>query len=655
MKIRVLQLIILIMVSPAICQAQDFNARILMTVGGINTEAGEFIRMYKKSLEPGKIMPVDDYVGQFSLFKRKVADAISEGYDTTSAFRNELSGYRNQLAQNYLTDTQTKEKILLKAYRRSMTEINAWHILVSMPQNATPRDTLKAWKKAGEIRVRIVNGEPFEQVARSTSDDQSVRINGGNLGYFTAFQMIMPFEDAVYSMKKGALSMPVRTPYGYHIIKVADIRPSKGRIQVAHIMKNTPPGTPEPDLRKAEEEINAIYKKLQDGGSFSDLAMKYSDHKESAVKGGVLNWFGTGEMIPDFSEAAFAIADTGEYTEPVRTIYGWHIIKLLNRKPPGTFEETSSYLESRINQSYLNSLSKKTFVEKLKKEYGFRINKTAYNWFLENTDTLIIQGVKKYDRQALPEGNIYSFTDQAFTNNEFADFIEKSGSLVVTGDSSYFIKTLLETSSSDQLIAYENSVLEKKYPEFRYLMNEFHDGILLFDVSNKKVWDRINHDSVGLHRYYEENKFKYLSKKQIEAKIYTLKETDGEKKLASAYKKYSGQPDTDNRLMEKFNNKNEPLLIKKDSIWVSGDDPEIDKLVWVAGTQYFSLNGFPSIILIKKVKDPLPLNFEEVQERMMTGYQEYLDNEWIRQLKEKYSVKIDSLVLDEVKMKLLNE
>ena len=160
---------------------------------------------------------------------------------------------------------------------------------------------------------------------------------------------------------------------------------------------------------------------------------------------------------------------------------------------------------------------------------------------------------------------------------------------------------------------------------------------------------------LGLHEYYEENKYNYLSKKQIEAKIYTLKIMNGEKMLASAYKKYSGKPDTDNRLLEKFNKKNDTLLIIRDGIWISGDDPEIDKVEWVTGTHYFTMHGFPSIILIKKVKDPLPLKFEEVQEKMMTGYQEYLDSEWIRQLKEKYSVKIDSLVLDEVKKKLINE
>jgi peptidyl-prolyl cis-trans isomerase SurA len=397
---------------PAICQAQDLNNKILMTVGGNKVQAGEFIRMYKKSIEPGKTLDVDSYLQQFIVFKLKVSDAAALGYDTTKAFRTELSGYRNQLAQNYLTDNEAKEKLLRKTYQRSLTEINAWHILVALAPEALAEDTLKAWQKASDIRERIIKGESFETVARATSDDQSVKINGGNLGYFTVFQMIMPFEDAAYSLKEGSISEPVRTPYGYHIIKVTDKRPSKGRIKVAHIMKNAPPGTGENEAKKAEQEINSIYKKLQDGASFKDLATKYSDHKESAAKGGELDWFGTGEIISDFSEAAFSLRDTGNYTKPVRTIYGWHIIKLLDRRPPGSFEESRSYLESKINQSNLNSLSKKSFIEKLKKEYKFTINQDAYNWFVLNTDTLIIQGLKKYDRATMPATNLYTFANQ---------------------------------------------------------------------------------------------------------------------------------------------------------------------------------------------------------------------------------------------------
>ena len=655
MKIRSYYFIIMLYLFPVVCQAQDLNTKILITVDGNKVQAGEFIRMYKKSIEPGKTLDIDGYLQQFIVFKLKVTEALREGYDTTRSFRNELNGYRNQLAQNYLTDTQTKEKLLKKAYQRSLTEINAWHILIAMPQEASPEDTLKAWQKSIDIRERIIKGEPFESVARGTSDDKSVKLNGGNLGYFSVFQMIMPFEDAAYSLKKGAVSMPVKTPYGYHIIKVADKRPSKGRIKVAHIMKAVPPGADDKDAKKAEEEINSIYKMLHEGASFAELAKKYSDHKESAVKGGELNWFGTGEIISNFSEAAFAITDTGKYTKPVHTLYGWHIIKLLDKKSPGTFEESRSFLESKINQSYLNSISKKTFVEKLKKEYNFQINQDNYNWFVGHTDTLIMEGLKKYDRTSIPEGKLYSFASQYITNNEFAGYIEKRGSMFVIKDSSVFINRLIETRASDHLLSYENSVLEKKYPEFRYLMNEFHDGMLLFEISGKNVWNRVSNDSLGLHRYYDENKNNWLSRRGIEAEIYTLKSSDGEKLLSAAFKKYSQKPDLDDLLLKKFNKKNDTMLfIKKDS-WFKDDNPDIDKIEWIKGLQTFIYNGLPSIVVIKKVIDPSPLKYEKVQGEVMTGYQEFLESEWIRQLNKKYSVKVDNLVLDEVKKKLKNE
>jgi peptidyl-prolyl cis-trans isomerase SurA len=655
MRISSSLLTILIIVLPAIGRAQDYLSKTLITVGESKTEAGEFLRMYRKSFEPGKSLSLDDYIPQFVLFKQKVADAVSEGYDTTRSFRSELEGYRLQLAQNYLTDTLTRENLLKKEYQRSLTEINAWHILVAMSRDPSREDTLKAWKKATDIRERILKGESFEQVARGCSDDQSVKMNGGNLGYFTVFQMIMPFEDAAWSLKKGAISKPVRTPYGYHIIKVTDIRPSKGKILVAHIMKNAPPGSSEEASKQAEDEINIIYKKLKAGEPFSELAKKYSDHKESAANGGVLNWFGAGEMIPEFAEAAFALTDTGTCTKPFRTVYGWHIVRLINRKPPGSFEETSSYLESRINQSYLTSLSRRNFVEKLKKEYKFRINETNYNWFVTNTDTLLIQGLRKIDRSSMPEGNIYSFINQSVKNSEFADFVENRGSMIITRDSAFFIKSLLDASVSEKLLSYENSVLEKKYPDFRYLMNEFHDGILLFDISNHKVWDRVSHDSAGLKKYYEDNKYNYLSKKRIEAKIYTLKVAGGEKSLSSAYKKYSPKPDMDKLLSEKFNKNNDTILTIRDGVWNRGDDADIDLIDWTEGRQERALKGFPSLILVKKVTDPLPLGFDEVQDRMMAGYQEFLEQQWTGQLKEKYNVKIDSLVLDKIKKNLINE
>ncbi len=655
MKIKE-SLLILLSLANATCSAQLLSDQALMNVAGRDVTAGEFTRMYLKSADidknPGNI---DDYLQQFIVFKLKVADAIHEGIDTTKAFRNELNGYRNQLAQNYLTDTQVKEKLLQKTYQRSLTEINAWHILVSCPEGAKPEDTLSAWQKASAIRERIINGESFEQVARGTSDDPSVKINGGNLGYFTVFQMIMPFEDAAYSLKKGAISEPVRTPYGYHIIKVADKRGSRGKILVAHIMKASPPGTGEKEAKQAEESINEIYKELQAGASFSALAAKYSDHKESASNGGKLDWFGTGEIIPDFSEAAFAIPDTGKYSKPIRTIYGWHIIKLLARKSPGTFEETKSYLESKINQSYLNSLSKKSLVDKLKKDYNFRINQMALDWFIKNTDTLIISGSAKYNRNNLPSGVLYSFADQRYTTKEFASFIEKRGSIVVTKDPASFINQTIDASITDRIIKYENSILEKKYPDFRYLMNEFHDGILLFEISGRKVWNRIQDDSAGVKRYYEDHKQNYLTKKCMVGKLYLLHDQKGKKSLYSAYKKYSRKAGTDKLLLDKFNSVKDSLLTITECKWFMGDNKEIDNIRWVTGPQNTIMNSYPAVIAVSRIVDPEPMQFSDVQGEIMTAYQDYLENEWIKQLKAEYTVKIDDIVYDKVKKSIKNE
>jgi peptidyl-prolyl cis-trans isomerase SurA len=655
MKVKSSMLILMLALLPCVCRAQELNDKTLMTVAGKPVPAGEFIRMFNKSREPGNSSNVDEYLQQYIIFKLKVADAIQEGYDTTKAFRNELNGYRNQLAQNYLTDNEARVKLLQKTYQRSLTEINAWHILVSCPPEAKPEDTLAAWQKARDIKERIIKGEPFEQVARGTSDDPSVKINGGNLGYFTVFQMIMPFEDAAYSLKKGAISDPVRTPYGYHIIKVTDKRPARGKILVAHIMKAAPPGISEKENQQAEEAINRIYDELRAGASFSELAKKYSDHKESAVNGGKLNWFGTGEIIKEFSEAAFAIKDTGRYTAPVRTPYAWHIIKLLDRKPQGSFEETRSYLESKINQSYLNSLSKRSFVDKLKTEYKFRINQPAYDWFVANTDTMIIRGLSTYNKESMPGGNLYTFANQHLSTKDFADYLERRGSMIITNDPALFISRSLDARVSDHIIKYENSILERKYPDFRYLMNEFHDGILLFDISGKKAWNRVSEDSAGLRNYYEQHKMEHLTRKGVVAKIYTLQSPEKEKAFISAYKKYAKKPETDKLMLAKFNKKNDSLLVIKEGKWYAGDDPELDKIEWKTGTEYSKRNGYPAIIVISKIIEPEPLPFEEVQGDMMTGYQEYLENEWIKQLKNKYTVKVNESVLAEVKKSLGNE
>jgi len=336
-------------------------------------------------------------------------------------------------------------------------------------------------------------------------------------------------------------------------------------------------------------------------------------------------------------------------------MYGWHIIKRIDKKAPGSYEELKSYLESKINESYLSSISRKSFIEKLKKEYNYRLNHSAFDWFVKNTDTLIIKGQKKYGRSGMPSGVIYTFADQQLTLRDFASFIEKRGSMIATKDSSVFISKSLDTRLSDQILNYENSMLEKKYPEFRYLMNEFHDGILLFEISGKKAWNKAQNDSTGLKKYYEENKNKFLSKEGITAKIYTLKKSDGMKSLANTFKKFSNYPDCDKRMIEKYISKKDTLLTITEGTWYKGDNKIIDNLNREKMQQETLIDGFPSIVVVNKLIDAVPLSFTDVQGEMVTGYQEYLEENWIKQLKAKYTVKIDTGVLEEIRKNLNNE
>ena len=510
MKIRSFPTIMIFLLLCAQAYPQDMDRKILMTIAGRDVEAGEFIRMYNKSLDPDSSFDLNEYIEQFIAFKLKVADAIASGYDTARAFSSELDGYRAQLAQSYLTDPDIKEDLLKKAWERSLTEINASHILILTGQGPEREDSLVAYGKAMAARERLLRGESFESVAKETSDDRSVVINKGNLGYFTVFQMISQFEDAAYALTPGTISMPVRTRYGYHIIRVNDRRPAKGKVKVAHIMKTVPPGSDETAGEKAFGEINDIYEKLCKGESFSTLAKEYSDDRESAQNGGEMNWFGAGEIISEFTEAAFSLNDTGSFSEPVRTPYGFHIIRLLAKRPHGTYEETKTWLESKLNPSYLIAAGKKSFVSKLKKEYGYRVNTSALTWFVRNTDSLIIMGISDYNRRKIPQGSIYSFAGYKKPVSEFASFLEKHGSAAKAGDPAGYVGTCLEEISAGDLIAYENELLETKYPDFRYLMNEFHDGILLFNISSEKIWNKAQDDTTGLRNYYELNKNNYL-------------------------------------------------------------------------------------------------------------------------------------------------
>lgn len=627
------------------------DSAVLLRINKNEVTTGEFIRLFTKSNNIVENTKLDEYLSQFIVFRLKVEQAMEEGMDTTMAFRKEFMGYRNQLAKNYLTDNEAKEKLLKDIYDRLLTEINAWHILVACQSDASPEDTLEAFNRSMEIRARLITGEQFEDVARGGSDDPSVVINGGNLGYFTALQMIKPFENAAYTLKKGEISLPVRTPFGYHIIKVSDRRPALGSVKVAHIMRTVPPGSTEEVWDSAAEEIKLIAKKLSEGILFSDLAKTESDHLESAAKGGEMDWFRTGDIVPEFSKAAFALLKNGDISPPVKTSFGWHIIKRIDKKPIGSFEENRQYIESKLTAGSMTDLTRNSFVSKLKKEYKYRINSTDLNLIVSLTDTLISNALKKFDRRLLPPGNLYTYTGGSLKCIDFAILIEKNLAAFNGTNTNQLINALLENTVAETLIAQEDSKLEDKYPEFRYLVKEFHDGMLLFEINSREVWNKPYSDSLGLQKYYEENNARFMTRQSADIKVYTPANEPNLKKLSRLVLKNGLKKDGDEMIIAKYINKGDTTLTITDRRISLGDDSELDPLIDKTGSGTALQDGKKSVILVTRIYPAELIPFSEVQLEVSALYQESLEEKWVEQLKKKYPVWINEFALKELREK----
>jgi peptidyl-prolyl cis-trans isomerase SurA len=617
-----------------------------MSVGSKNITADEFARYYEKQ---GQGSLVDSTLADFILFKLKVADALNEKLDTTKSFKTTVKAYRDQLASGYLIDQKTKEDLILEEYDRLMTELHVWHILVQCQSNASPADTMEAWGTATKIRDRIIKGELFETVAKASSDDPTVKSNGGDLGYITAFQTTMPFENAAYSLPIGELSNPVRSAEGYHIIKVTDKRPAQGSVLVQHIMKSLPVGYTGEEDKEVEAEINAIYDKLKNGESFDELARTESDHSVSASNGGRLDWFSAGETIKEFAEAAFALTEKGDFSKPVKTPAGWHIIKLIDKKAPPSFEEAKPYLESQLMRTSLLSQAREALINNLKTEYSYEIDQASVQWFVNNSDTLVTRGQAYYDPQKVPEGTLYRFADQQISNSTFATYVRNRGPVVKTDEPDLFVDAMIKASTDERILMYEDSRLEEKYPEITGLVSDFSDDILAFEISELKMWDRGNSDTSGLKEFYEANKTDYLSIQSIDAKIYTYLVRGGDKALSKAYNKYSRKVEGDKLMAEKLNNKNDTLLIIEQGTWESAQKPELESIDWKRGTEKTTINGYPSIVKITEVNQPKPLPFADVRELMLERFTQTIGNRWIEQLKTDYPVKVNNSVLEVIK------
>lgn len=635
---------------------QSSGQDVLLTVNGEGVSADQFLWSYEKNRVMDPETGIDEYLELYTRFRLKVAAAKEAGIDKRDSFIRELKGYRKQLARNYLTDTSVRNDLLKKAYDRYLEEIRVMHILVAEEPDAPPEDTIITWQKATNIRERIRLGEAFESVARGASDDPNVSVNGGDLGFITVFQTPRSFENAIYSMTPGQLSRPVRTSAGYHIIKVVARRKSEGQIKVAHIMKAVPPGAPQDQIKLAKTAIDSLYSIAVRGETdFSELAQRYSDDSGSAKNGGELPWFGTGEMVPEFASAAFLLRNNGDISLPFRTRFGWHIIRRIDKQPPLSFEQAEEMLGSKLNHSYLLSLSRKSFGEKLRKEYNYTVNKEVVNWLYTIADSSFRAGNPAPKNYNAPGNWVFAFADNRISTDDFLKKATSLSSQVTTNNAVSFIDTILENYSYEQLINYEDSQLEKKYPEFRYLVNEFYDGMLLFEISDSMVWSRAEKDNSGMREYYESRIEEFTRPESATGIIYSISLESGKRsirRLTRAIKKGASDQDISEAIERYAIAGSDTLISTTNGTWIRGENSVIDNVRWSKGYHQHKDGRYHYLVWFSHFNEGEILTFEEVRESIMSDYTELLAERWIKQLKSRYNVTVNRDLLSRIKQNI---
>lgn len=627
------------------------NDPVLLTVGGKNVTKSEFEAIYHKNNNKvaGDKKSIEEYLDLFINFKLKVREAEAQGLDTTAAFRNELEGYRKQLAQPYLVDNEVNDKLLKEAYERMKMDVRASHILIKADMNALPKDTLDAYNKAIAVRNRILKGDEFDKVAKEVSEDPSAKDNGGDLGFFTVLQMVYPFESAAFNMNVGDVSMPVRTRFGYHILKLTDKRDAQGQILVAHIMVKSPKGATEEDEKKAKARIDELAQQIKAGKDFAELAKEHSDDKGSAKKGGELPWFATGRMVPEFEMAAFKLKNKGDVSEPVKSQYGWHLIKKLDQKPIPSYEEAKGELKTRVQKDSRSQKSKESLLAKLKKEYNFKENLKAKEDFYKLVDTNFFAGKWSAEGKGLDK-NLFTIGDKKFSQKDFAKFIESHQVPRPKAEPQPVVDQLYKQFVEEQLLAYEEQMLPNKYPEYRALLQEYRDGILLFDLMDKMVWSKAVKDTAGLKTFYEQNKSKFMWGERVEATVYTAANEKVAAKLRSMLEEKRKTPYTDDELLSALNKDSQLNLKIENGKFSKGDNESVDKAGQQPGLSA-DMKKDQSVVIVK-IKSVLPAEPKSLAESkglVTAEYQNHLEKIWIEELKKKYPVNVNKEVLETVK------
>ena len=503
----------------------------LVEIGSEKFSANDFLDSYEKNkaADSLKTLTADEYLSLYTDLKIKVLQAKNEGRDTTSDFKEEIGSYKEQLAKNFLVDKALVEKLSNEAYSRLKQEVRASHILIAVAEDASPADTLEAYRAAIALRGRLEEGSDFGEMATRFSKDPSAIQNKGDLGYFTAFQTIYPFENAAYNLTPGKISQPVRSKTGYHIIKVADKRNNRGMVRVAHIMiRQDSTATPvQNELSKTA--IFDAYDKLQNGADWNTIVETYSTDLQSKKNQGQLPMFGTGQMVPEIEEAAFGLSKPGSYSKPVFTMYGWHIVKLIEKRGIESYSNMAPSLRQKVVTDSRGKVLEQANALRLRKKYKVEDSPEAWKQVAALSDSTLLNG--KWDYAKAVSGDwstlrIFTIEQKPYYALEFLNDVKRQQKPKPKGSSSSVVfKKHYDDYVTGKLAEYEKANLEESSPEFRSIINEIREGVLLSQMMEENVWQKSLADSVGQVRFYEKNKSMFPLPERAKASLITAPDT----------------------------------------------------------------------------------------------------------------------------------
>jgi peptidyl-prolyl cis-trans isomerase SurA len=611
------------------------KAATLVTVDKQPVFTDEFVYLYKKNHQnrPEEFTEpkINEYINLFTNFKLKVAEARALGMDTTKKFLKEFKTYREDLKKPYRAEPDVVDQLAKETYQNLTQEVRASHILIALKPDAFPGDTLIAYQKIADIKKRVEAGEDFEKLSRELSEDPSAKYNGGDLGYFTAMQMVYPFEKAAYQTAVGQVSNIVRTQFGYHLIKVADKKPARGEVEVSHILLRTDNGKE----TKAKNTIFEIDEQLKKGRAWNDLCKEYSEDASTKDAGGKLRPFGVGALasVPEFEKMAFDLKNPGDISDPFQSAIGWHLIKLESKIPLPPYTEMQEALKKRVARDERLKVSQQALNAKRKREMGFTEIESVKKEFFALADSSLNKGKWKFSGStALADKKIAALQGKDVLVKDVLTFVAINQAPNGMNPQNY-LEQLYNSFVDESINDREEEKLKADKPEFKNLLTEYREGILFFEIMEKEIWNKASEDTLGQRKYYELNKDKYQAKDRVEARIFAA----SEKSLIDDFKKRVGKGDTiSESFLKKFKS------VQPFRKYEKGESKIIDKVSWVTGLHETQVESTHYLVEIQQLIAPGLKTFEEARASIITDYQSELEKNWLEKLRKKYPVSVST-------------